>query len=213
MKRVRILLADDHTLVCSAFQKLLEPRYEVVGIVGDGRALLKAVVEFNPDLVLLDIAMPLLNGLDAGRELKKLLPNVKLIYLTMNTNLEFAAEALRVGASAYVLKNSPFSELLKAIEDAVRGISYVSPQIRRAMEEAFIRDPNGVAGAKRLTERQVEVLQMLAEGRPLKEIAEILQISYRTVRFHKVRVMEELGITTTSELVHYAMKHGMIPSA
>jgi DNA-binding NarL/FixJ family response regulator len=213
MRRVRILLADDHTLVCSAFEKLLEPQYEVAGSVGDGRALLKAAAELRPDVVLLDITMPLLNGLDAGRELKKMMPNVKLIYLTMNTNSAFAGEALRAGASAYVLKNSKSSELLEAIDDALRGISFVSPQIRRAMEETFIRDPKAVARPKHLTDRQVEVLQMLAEGRTMQQIADILQITHRTVRFHKCRIMEELEITTNSELVHYAMKHGMIASA
>ena len=212
MRRVRILLADDHTLVCSAFQKLLEPQYEIVGSVGDGRALLRAAFELKPDVVLLDITMPLLNGLDAGRELKKIMPNVKLVYLTMNTNSEFAGQALSAGASAYVLKNSLSSDLLQAIDDALRGISYVSPEIRRAMEKTFIRNPKAVTRPKQLTERQVEVLQMLAEGRPMQEIADILHIKYRTVRFHKVRMMEELEITTTSQLVHYAVKHGMISS-
>jgi DNA-binding NarL/FixJ family response regulator len=212
MTRVRILLADDHTLVCSAFAKLLEPRYEVVGSVGDGRALLEAAAEFKPDVVLLDITMPLLNGLDAGRELKKMMPNVKLIYLTMNTNSAFAGEALRAGASAYVLKNSKSSELLRAIDDALRGISFVSPQIRRAMEETFIRDSKAVGRPEHLTDRQTEVLQMLAEGRTMQEIADILQITHRTVRFHKCQMMEALRITTNAELVHYAMKHGMISS-
>ena len=210
MNRIRILLADDHTLVCSAFEKLLEPQYEVVGSVGDGRALLRAAAELRPDLVLLDITMPLLNGLDAGRELKKMMPNVKLIYLTMNTNPAFAGEALRTGASAYVLKNSKSSELLQAIDDALRGVSYVSPQIRRDMDETFIRDPRGVTRSKHLTDRQTEVLQMLAEGRTLQEIADILQITHRTVRFHKCQIMEELRITTNAELVHYAVKNGMI---
>jgi DNA-binding NarL/FixJ family response regulator len=131
----------------------------------------------------------------------------------MNTNSEFAGEALRAGASAYVLKNAKSSELLRAIDDALRGISFVSPQIRQAMEETFIRDPKAVARPKHLTDRQVEVLQMLAEGRTMQQIADILQITHRTVRFHKCRIMEELEITTNSELVHYAMKHGMISSA
>jgi DNA-binding NarL/FixJ family response regulator len=213
MRRIRILLADDHTLVCSAFEKLLEPQYEVAGCVGDGRALLKAAAELRPDVVLLDITMPLLNGLDAGRELKKMMPAVKLIYLTMNANSEFAGEALRAGASAYVLKNAKSSELLRAIDDALRGISFVSPQIRLAMEETFIRDPRAVARRKHLTDRQVEVLQMLAEGHTMQQIADILQITHRTVRFHKCRIMEELEITTNAELVQYAMKHGMISSA
>jgi len=210
MQRIRILLADDHALVCSAFQKLLEPQYEVVGCVGDGRALLKAAAELRPDVVLLDITMPLLNGLDAGRELKKRLPRVKLIYLTMNTASELAEEALRGGASGYVLKNARSEELLRAIEGALRGKTYVSAQIRRAIERDFIRNPNTSTQPRRLTERQLEVLQMLAEGRSLKEIADVLQITYRTVRFHKFGIMEELGITSNLELVRYAMKQGMI---
>jgi DNA-binding NarL/FixJ family response regulator len=213
MGRVRILLADDHEMVCAGFQKLLEPQYEVVGSVGDGRALLKAAAELKPDVVLVDLGMPLLNGLDAGRELKRRMPDIKLIFLTMNPDSDLAAEALRIGASGYLLKNSPASELLQAVHDAIRGISYVTPQIRRAREETFIRDPRAVNRPKHLTGRQREVLQMLAEGRSMKEIADVLQITFRTVRFHKSRIMEELEITTNSELVQYAIKHGMIALA
>jgi DNA-binding NarL/FixJ family response regulator len=210
MGRVRILLADDHPMICAGFQKLLEPQYDVVGSVGDGRTLLKAAAELKPDVVLLDIGMPLLNGLDAGRELKRLMPDIKLIFLTMNPDFDLAAEALRIGASGYLLKNSQASELVQAVRDVVRGSSYVTPQIRDAMEEIFIRDPKAVNRPKHLTDRQREVLQMLAEGRSMKEIAHILQIKHRTVRFHKSRIMEELRISTNSELVQYAIKHGMI---
>jgi DNA-binding NarL/FixJ family response regulator len=205
-------LADDHGLVCSAFQKLLEPQYDVVGTVGDGRALLKAAASLKPEVVLVDIAMPMLNGLDAGRELKKQMPEIKLIYLTMNSTREVAEEALRAGASAYVLKNARCSELIQAIEGALRGRSYVSPHVRRAMAAALIRNPRSADRPMHLTNRQVEVLQMFAEGLSLKEIADALQISYRTVRFHKFGIMEELGIQTNSELVQYAMKRGMISS-
>jgi len=200
-------------MICAGFRKLLEPQYEVVGTVEDGRTLLKAATELKPDIVLVDIGMPLLNGLDAGRELKKLMPQVKLIFLTMNTDSDIAAEAFRAGASAYLLKNSKASELLQAVHDVVRGLSYVTPQIRRGMEESFIRDPKAVSRSKDLTGRQREVLQMLAEGRSMKEIAYILQISHRTVRFHKARIMEELALTRDSELVKYAIKHGMISAA
>jgi len=185
MKRVRILLADDHTLICSAFEKLLEPRYEVAGIVGDGHALLKAAVELRPDVVLLDITMPLLNGLDAGRELKKMMPAVKVIYLTMNTSSEFAGEALRAGASAYVLKNSKSSELLQAIDDALRGISFVSPQIRRAMEETFIRDPKAVARRKHLQDFNLPIREMLAASHGLGIANECLLHSSADLRTHK----------------------------
>lgn len=210
MRRIRILLADDHTLICAAFQKLLEPQYEVVGSVGDGHALLAAAAELRPDLVLVDVGMPLLNGLDAGRELKKVMPGVKLIFLTMNPDPDVASEAFRIGATGYLLKNSQASELLQAVHDVVRGKSYVTSQVSQAMEKTFIRDPRALSRPKHLTDREREVVQLLAEGRPAKEIADILQITIRTVRFHKSRIMEELGISSTAELVQYAIKHGMI---
>ena len=213
MARVRILLADDHTLFCNLLRDLLEPEYEVVGSVSDGRELLKAADSLRPDVVLLDIGMPSLNGLDAGRRLKQANPRVKLIYLTMNNNIEYAREAIQAGASAFILKNSKSSELLHAIRDALKGVSYMAPEIRRALNEVFLRDPKAVDRPQHLTDRQREVLQMLAEGRSLREIASLLQISYRTVRFHKVRIMEELGISKNAELVKYAIKHGMITPA
>jgi DNA-binding NarL/FixJ family response regulator len=196
-------------MICAGLAKLLEPHYEVVGSVEDGRALLKAAEELKPDVVLLDIGMPLMNGLDAARELKKRMPYIRMIFLTMESDSYIAAEAFRAGASAYLLKTSRPAELLQAVQDAVRGVSYVTPQIRRAMEDRFIRDPRGGA-KKQLTGRQREVLQMLAEGRSMKEIAYVLEIAHRTVRFHKYQIMEELGITTNSDLVKYAMRHGMI---
>ena len=213
MKRTRILLADDHTMICAGFQKLLEPEYEVVGCVGDGRALLKAADELKPDVVLLDIAMPTLNGLDAARTLKKMMPQVKLIFLTMNADSDVASEAIRVGASAYLLKNSQPSELLQAVHNVVRGISYVTPQVSQAMEASFIRDPRALNRPKQLSQRQREVLQMLAEGRTLGEVASLLHITHRTARFHKARIMEELEVASISDLVKYAIKHGMIPNA
>jgi DNA-binding NarL/FixJ family response regulator len=213
MERIRILLADDHTMVCAGLAKLLEPHYNVVGSVEDGLALLQAANELKPDVVVLDIGMPLLNGLDAARELRKKMPCVKLIFLTMESDSYIVAEAFRAGAVAYLLKTSRAAELLQAVHDAVRGISYVTPQIGRAMEERFIRDPGGMHRPTQLTCRQREVLQMLAEGRSMKEIAYVLEIAHRTVRFHKYRIMEELGITTNSDLVKYAMRHGMISAA
>jgi DNA-binding NarL/FixJ family response regulator len=211
MKKTRILLADDHAMICAGFQKLLEPEYEVVGTVGDGHALLKTAEELKPDLVLVDIGMPLLNGLDAARQLKKLMPKLKVIFLTMNPDSDVASEALRIGASGYLVKNSHGEELLKAVRDVVRGMSYVTPQIRKAMEQRFIEDPKAASRPKHLTPRHREILQMLAEGRAPKEIASILDISVRTVRFHKYEIMKELGIATNAELVQYAIKHSLIP--
>jgi DNA-binding NarL/FixJ family response regulator len=210
MRRIRILLADDHTMICAGLKKLLEPEYEVIGCVGDGHALLKVAADLNPDLVLVDVGMPLLNGLDAGRELKKLMPKVKLIFLTMNPDPDVASEGFKIGASGYLLKSSQAEELLQAVHNVVRGTSYVTPQISSAMEQSFIRDPRSLIRVKHLTDRQREVLQMLAEGHAMKEIAYILRISHRTVRFHKYRIMEELGITNNSELVQYAIKHSII---
>jgi DNA-binding NarL/FixJ family response regulator len=210
MARIRILLADDHTLICSLLRDLLEPEYEVVGSVRDGQELLKAASSLRPDVVIADIGMPSLNGLDAGRRLKEANPHIKLIYLTMNNNVEYAREALQGGASAFVLKNSQSSHLLQAIRDALRGISYVAPEIKQAMSECFIRDPRAVDRPQHLTDRQREVLQMMAEGRSLQEIADLLNITYRTVRFHKFRISEELGISRNSDFVKYAVKHGMI---
>jgi DNA-binding NarL/FixJ family response regulator len=210
MPRARVLVADDHTLFCSLLKDLLEPEYEVVGTVSNGRDLLKAAASLRPDVALVDISMPALNGLDAGRRLKQENPRIKLIYLTMNNNVEYAREALEAGASAFVLKNSQSAEFLRAIRDALKGVSYIAPEIRQAMSETFVRDPKAVNRPQHLTDRQREVLQMLAEGRSLREIASALQISYRTVRFHKVRIMEELGVSKNAELVKYAMTHGII---
>jgi DNA-binding NarL/FixJ family response regulator len=209
MTRIRILLADDHTLICNLLRDLLEPEYEVVGSVRDGRELLKAAETLRPDVVLVDISMPSLNGLAAGRRLKEDNPRVKLIYLTMNNNVEYAREALQAGASAFVLKNAQSSQLLQVIRGALRGVSYVAPEIRQAMSEILIRDPNAVDRPPHLTDRQREVLRLLGEGRSLREIALSLQISYRTARFHKRSIREELGISTNAELVKYAMKHGL----
>ena len=209
--KIRILLADDHIMICDGFRKLLEPEYQVVGMVGDGRALLSAAEELKPDLVLVDVGMPLLNGLDAARQLKKRMPRLKIIFLTMNPDSDVASEALRIGASGYLLKNSQGDELLKAVRDVVRGMTYVTPQVRQAMEDRFIENPRAAARPKHLTPRHREILQMLAEGRSPKEIASILDISVRTVRFHKYEIMKELGIGSNAELVQYAIKHSLIP--
>ena len=211
MRRVRILLADDHTMICAGFRKLLEPEFEVVGTVSDGRSLLTAAEELKPDLALVDVGMPLLNGLDAARQLKKTMPWVKLIFLTMNTDSDVASEAFRIGASGYLLKTSQGDELLKAVRDVTRRTSYVTPQIRHEMEKRFVQDPKTVSRPRQLTPRQREIAQLLAEGRSAKEIASILDISIRTVHFHKYEIMKELGLASNAELVQYAIKHSLIP--
>src|SRR5215218_3527488 len=196
MKRPRVLLADDHRLLREAFAHLLEPSCDVVGAVADGRALLAAAQELRPDIVVLDIAMPLLNGIDAARQLKGLMPEVKLIFLTVSEDPDLAAEAFRAGASGYLLKNSAASELFKAIQEVSQGRSYVTPLVTQGLVGTLLREPGPARAAGPLSARQREVLQLLAEGRTMKAIARILAITPRTVAFHKYRMMEELGIRT-----------------
>jgi len=185
MKLPRILIADDHALVLEAIRKLLEPQCEVVATVTDGRALVESAVMLKPDVVLIDIAMPLLNGLEAVRQLKAKMPAVKLICLTMNEDSEVGAEAMRAGASGYLLKKSAASELFHAIQEVLRGRSYITPEIARGMQETFIRDPRHGSRRTVLTSRQREVTQLLAEGKSLKEAANVLNVTPRTVAFHK----------------------------
>ncbi len=210
MRRSRVLLADDHTLLLDAFAKLLEPECDVVGTVADGRALLAAAEELKPDVVVLDIAMPLLNGLDAGRQLKKALPDVKLIFLTMNQDPAIAAEAFRVGASGYLLKTSAGSELVKAIEEATSGRSYVTPLIAQGLVEVLMLGPKQRKGAADLTPRQREVLQLLAEGRSMKEAAQILKVTARTIAFHKYRMMDRFRLKSNADLVQFAIRQGVV---
>jgi DNA-binding NarL/FixJ family response regulator len=204
--RPRILLADDHAILLEAFKALLEPEFEVVGTVTDGRALLTEFSRLKPDVVLVDISMPLLNGLDAGRQLKAQQRSVKLIYLTMNPDPDLAGEALRLGASGYVLKSSAASELTQAIREALRGRSYITPLITRDVVGSLIERRTG----PRLTTRQREVLQLLAEGRSMKEVGNILNVAPRTVAFHKYRMMEQLRLKTSAELVQFAVKQGVV---
>ena len=209
MSKARILLADDHTLVAEAFKRLLEPEFEVVGTVGDGRALLRAANELKPDLVLVDLNMPLLNGLDASEQLKQALPKVKIIVLTMNEDPEIAAETMERWASGYLLKKSAGSELLKAVRDVLRGGRYIAPALREALEDFAARDARPDTG-RALTQRQREVLQLLAEGHTMKEAAAILNVATRTIAFHKYRIMQDFGLENNSDLVRFAMKHGLI---
>jgi DNA-binding NarL/FixJ family response regulator len=209
--RPRVLLADDHSLLLEAFEKLLEPDCTVVGSVSDGRALIKAAAELRPDVIVLDIAMPLLNGLDAARQIKKTMPAIKLIFLTMNEDPNVANEAFRAGASGYLLKTSAASELSKAIKEALCGRSYVTSIITQGMVDSFIRQPVDGRDAPKLTPRQREVLQLLAEGRSMKQAAEILNVTPRTVAFHKYRMMEHLNLKNNVELIQYALRERIIP--
>jgi DNA-binding NarL/FixJ family response regulator len=207
MTRPRILMADDHVMLLEAFKVLLEPDFDVVGTVTDGRALLEEFPRLHPDVVLLDVAMPLLNGLDAGRQLKAQRRSVKLIYLTMNPDPDLAGEALRLGASGYVLKSSAAHELKQAIQEALRGRSYITPLITRDVVGSLIQQRTS---RNELTARQREVLQLLAEGKSMKEVGAILDLTPRTVAFHKYRMMAQLRLKTSAELVKFAVQQGVV---
>ncbi len=211
--RTRLLIADDHTLVAELCRSFLEPEFEVVGIVGDGRALVEAASKLRPDIVLIDIAMPLLNGLDAGEEVRTVVPSAKLVYLTMNMSPEVAAEAFRRGASAYLPKSAVANELVVAIREVQKGKSYLSPLITKDTVLFLLRTNKNIElEDKRLTLRQREVLQLIAEGMSMKEVAYTLNVKPGTVAFHKYRIMSILGIRTNAELLQYAIKQHMIPS-
>ena len=217
MKRPRVLLADDHVLIAQALEHLLRAEFDIVGTVSDGRALLKAAGELRPDVAVVDIGMPLLNGLDAGEQLKALHPGIKVVFLTQNREPRFAAEAFRRNASGYLLKDAAASELTAAIRAALGGKTYISPSIARSMSEEQAGSAVGRSGAPSVTKalrdlssREREVLQLLAEGKSMKEVAAVLEISPRTVEFHKYRIMELLGVHTNAELVQQAIKLGLL---
>jgi DNA-binding NarL/FixJ family response regulator len=209
--RPRILIADDHTLVADLCRQLLETEFEVVGTVNNGRALVRAAVAFKPDVAVVDVAMPILNGLDAGQQVKEIFPAVKLVFLTMNNDIELAAEAFRRGASGYLLKTCAASELVTAVREVLRGRSYMSKTLRRDDVNYLRRTETKLVDEdNRLTGRQREVLQLLAEGKVMKEIADTLNMTTRTVAFHKYRMMEALGAKSNAELVRYAVRHHIV---
>src|SRR3954452_12840533 len=208
--RPRVLIADDHQLVAEACKSLLEPEFNVVAIACDGRALLKAEAELRPDVVILDISMPQLNGLDAGEQIKERNHATKLVYLTMALAPDVAAEAFRRGASGYVLKQCCAEELLVAIRRVLRGESYLSPLITKDTVQFLLRTSAVYHEEKRISGRQREALQLLAEGKSMKEIAYILDLKPGTVAFHKYRIMDVLGIKTSAGLVEYAINHHMV---
>jgi len=211
MKRPRLLLADDHNLLVDGIKLMLEPEFELVGSVEDGRALLAAAQQLAPDLILLDISMPLLNGLDAAGQLHKSLPAVKLIFVTMHEDADFVIAALRAGAAGYVVKRAAASELLTAIREVLKGHFYVSPLIARETIDLFLSSSTGTSKlSDSLTARQREILQLVAEGRSRREIAGILNISIKTVEFHKAALMRELDLHNSADLTRYAIEHGLI---
>lgn len=207
MAQARILLADDHALLLEAFQNLLEPRYEIVGTFRNGQELVHAAPELRPDLVILDIGMPVLNGLDAGRRLRELLPDVRLIYLTVSEDPELSEEAFRLGASGYLLKSSAARELFDAIEAALSGTTYGAPAIEGKVPPPSRKERS--ERKKRLTPRQREVLQLLAEGYSMKKVARTLGVTPRTVAFHKYTIMKDQSITSNADLVRLAIREGL----
>jgi DNA-binding NarL/FixJ family response regulator len=209
--RSRILIADDHNMVTELFEQLLSDDFDVVGIVGDGLTLVRTAVELKPDLIVIDVAMPVLNGLDAGGQIKKTLSTVKLVFLTMNPDPEVAAEAFARGASGYLLKTCAAAEIVLAVRAALRGRAYVSKDLSPDIIEAILWERRERANDReRLTDRQREVLQLVAEGKMMKEIGSILHMSPRTVASHKYKMMKKIGAASTAELVRYAVKNHIV---
>lgn len=210
MKRPRVVLADDHPLMMAALKNLLEPDYEIVGTFADGHALVEGAPKLNPNAIVLDIGMPTLNGLSAGERLKKLMPSVKLVYLTQNIDQDMAREAFQLGASAYVIKSSAASDIVRALQEALRGGSYVTPILTKGIVGSVIKNFKQEKRTNRLTLRQKEVLQLLAEGHSMKGVAFVLNVSPRTVAYHKYTMMEHLSIRSSAELIEYAVKRSLV---
>ena len=208
MVKPRVLIADDHTLVVEAFETLLAPTCEVIGHVSDGRAMVAAVRKHQPDVVVVDVSMPLLNGLDAARQVRQFNSQTRMVFVTMNEDPDLAAEAFRIGASAYLLKRSAASELLVAIREVMKGRSYVTPLVTSGLVGSLL--DQGERPKHELTPREREVLQLLAEGYSMKEAADMLNVTPRTIAFHKYKMMEQLGIRTTAELIQLAIKSHLV---
>jgi DNA-binding NarL/FixJ family response regulator len=209
MARPRVLLADDHVMFCEGLRSILDPHFDVVGIVENGQQLVTAAAQLKPDVVVADVSMPLLNGIGAARRLRKTKRSPKIVFLTMHADATFAMEAFRAGAAGYVLKSSPSSEIVTAIQEAMRGRTHISAVVASGVLGGLI-DRDGKKRAAELTVRQKETLQLIAEGKSPKEIAAILNVSPRTVEFHKYRIMEATGVRTIAELTRYAVTHGIV---
>lgn len=210
MKRARIILADDHNILVDTFKAFLDPHFEVVGTFANGHQLVQDAPALEPDVIVLDVGMPIMNGLIAGQRLKQILPRVKLIYLTMNQDPDVAAEAFRLGASGYLVKNSAASELVHAIREVLLARSYVTPLMTRDMVGSFVQNFKRRKIRHELTLRQREVLQLLAEGQSMKEVAYHLNVTPRTVAFHKYTMMDQLQLKSSAELIQYAMKSSVV---
>jgi len=210
MRKTRVLLADDHQIVLEGLKSLLEPEFELVGTVTDGRALVNEALKLNPDVIVVDISMPMLNGIEAVRQIRKTEERIKVVFLTMHPDASYAAMAFDAGASGYVLKNSASRELITAIGEAMKGRTYVTPMIAGELLQTYKKSrPGEKKYKKKLTHRQEEILQLLAEGLSAKEIADRLSISPRTVETHKYNMLQELNLNTTADLIKFAIKHGL----
>jgi DNA-binding NarL/FixJ family response regulator len=206
-----VLLADDHQILAEGLRGLLEPEFEVVAVVADGRELVAAAKKHRPDVIVADVTMPSLNGIDAAVQLRDLGVEAKVVFLTMHHDVAYARRAMEAGALGFVLKHSVASELITAVREALRGKTYITPMIARELLQSYREETSRPRDStRRLTARQREVLQLIAEGRSAKEVAAALKISTRTAEFHKARVLKALGLQTTAELVQYAIRNGII---
>lgn len=211
MPRPRVLLADDHSIMIAGVRRILEGEVELVGFAKDGRELVNAALKLKPDIALVDIGMPVLNGIDAARQIKKALPGTRIIFLTMHAEKDYVIEAMKTGAQGYLLKSSAEEELLTAIREVAAGRSYITPLIPKAVLESLRPDVReSGAPTSELSVRQREVLQLIAEGHSAKQIAEVLHVSVKTAEYHKYKIMRKLGLHTTAELTKYAMQKGLI---
>ncbi|MEZ5361426.1 MAG: response regulator transcription factor [Bryobacterales bacterium] len=208
-RRVRVLIADDHAMFADGIRRLLEREYEVLGCVEDGRSLLEQTQAMHPEVVVADVSMPLLNGIEAARQLRAADKRLKIILLTMHDDVTFASRAFEAGVSGYLLKHCASDELLIAMKEVLAGRTYVTPRIAGDLLQVMQRR-DGQAKEVQLTVREREILQLLAEGKTMKEVAAILDVSTRTVEFHKYNLMEKTGLHTTAELALYAAKHGIV---
>jgi DNA-binding NarL/FixJ family response regulator len=209
-QKPRILLADDHVLFNEALTKILQPEFDVVGTASNGRFLLQLAPKLRPDVILLDLSMPLMNGSEAGLRLKTILPEAKIIVLTASEDPLFASKALRSWASGYLLKKAATEELVQAIRQVLQGAKYLTPCLRRAPQDASIRNDDARDSEKQLTPRQREVLQLFAEGYSMKEVANILSVATRTVAFHKYKIMGDLRVKTNADLLRLAIKENLM---
>lgn len=207
MSRARVLAADDHRIVSEGLRSLLEPEFELVGVVENGRVLIEEHDRLRPDVIVADVTMPQMNGIQAMRKLREAGSRAKFVFLTMHPDVNYAVEALDAGASGYVLKHSAPEELVAAVREALAGRTYITPRIAGDVLQAMRRGPDAAA---RLTSRQEEILQLLAEGRSAKEIAALLDVSPRTVESHKYAIMDALGLKTSAELVREAVRRGLV---